>query len=294
MNNIKKELPYIMINNVSFTYENGTKALKNINLNINKGELVGIMGQNGAGKTTLTCTFNGLIRPSNSYSNIYIDGENIKSKSIATVSKKVGVIFQNPFHQLFSNSVEEEIKYSLKNLNLNKNEIQIRTNNILKLFNLEKYRERSPLNLSGGEAKKLAMASIICRNPDVLIFDEPTLGQDAKEIDFFVQLIQKERKNGKTIIIITHNIEFALQHIPRTILMADGKIIADGPTKKVLVNEFLIKKSSLVLPQLSLFSNALKKIGINCPNDLLSKKEMFNFLVNLLNNNPIELIGENN
>ncbi|MCK4481188.1 MAG: ABC transporter ATP-binding protein, partial [Candidatus Lokiarchaeota archaeon] len=105
-----KELPLIMVRGVGYSYPNGTEALKNINLNIFRGELVGIMGKNGAGKTSLIRTLNGLIRPT--YGNIYIDNENIKSKSIATLSKKVGIIFQNPLHQLFANSVEEEIKFS--------------------------------------------------------------------------------------------------------------------------------------------------------------------------------------
>lgn len=277
-----EELPIILIKDVDYTYPNKTVALKKINLNIYKGELVGIMGMNGAGKTTLIRTLNGLIRPLKG--NVYIDGENIKSKNIGTTSKKVGIIFQNPYHQVFSNTVEEEIKFSLKSLNLSKEEIQNRTNDVLNTFNLKKYKERSPLNLSGGETKKLALASIFCRDPEILVFDEPTLGQDAKEIDFFVNLINKEKDRGKTIIIVTHNIEFAIEYIPRIILMVNGSIIADGPTKKILTNEFLVDKSSLILPQIRQFNIALNEIGIQCPEDINSKSEMINFLTNYLKN----------
>jgi len=241
-----KDIPMIMIRKIDYTYPNGTVALKNINLNIFKGELIGIMGKNGAGKTTLIRTLNGLIRPTQG--NVYINNESTNSKSIATLSKNVGIIFQNPYHQLFANSVEEEIKFSLKSFDLSKEEIQLRTDQILHEFDLDKYKNRSPLNLSGGESKKLAVASIICRDPEILVFDEPTLGQDAKEIEFFINLVKNERKNGKTIIIITHNIEFAYEYIPRTILMAEGQIIADGHTKDVLNNEFLIEQTSLILP----------------------------------------------
>ncbi len=287
-----QDYPLILVNDVDYRYLNGTVALKKINLKIYKGELVGIMGKNGAGKTTLIRTFNGLIRPTNG--NIYINGENIKSKTTGTLSQKVGIIFQNPEHQVFSNTVEEEIKYSLKSLNLSKQENQIKTDDILKKFNLDKYRERSPLNLSGGETKKLAVASIFCRDPDILVFDEPTLGQDAKEISFFIELIKSEMKNGKTIIIITHNIEFAMEYISRTILMADGKIIADGPTKKVITNEFLVKKSALILPQISQFNIALNDIGIPCPHNIYSKNEMTEFLAGYIKNKSKIVSGEGN
>jgi len=288
---IEKQLPLILIDNVDFTYPNGTKALRNINLKIDNKELIGIMGKNGAGKTTLIRTLNGLIRPTNGA--IYLYGENIASKSIATLSKKVGVIFQNPMHQLFSNSVKDEIEFSLKSFEFTKEEIQNKTNEILKEFNLEKYRNRSPLNLSGGEAKKLALASIICGDPDIIVFDEPTLGQDGREIEFLINLIKNKRKKGKTIIIVTHNIEFANEHIQRTILMADGVILADGPTEKVLGNQILVEKASLILPQTHQLNLALKKSGIQCPNDLFSKDKLINFIRDFIKNKTSEIVEGN-
>ncbi|MFX0075291.1 MAG: energy-coupling factor ABC transporter ATP-binding protein [Candidatus Hermodarchaeota archaeon] len=280
-------LPKIMINNVDFVYSNGTVALKHVSLNVKQGEFIAIMGQNGAGKTTLIRTLNGLVRPTGG--NIYIDGENIETKTIATLSKKVGIVFQNPMHQLFSNTLEDEIKFSLKNLNLEKEEIQSKVNQILKQFNLEKYRKRSPLNLSGGESKKLALASIICRDPDILVFDEPTLGQDAKEIKFFLELVKNELEEGKTIIMVTHNIEFTIEHVPRTILMSGGRIITDGPTQNIFSNEFLVAKSSLVMPQVYLFKQELQKVGISIPKEIIREQELVSFLGNYLTNNPIDL-----
>ena len=276
----KNSLPLIIVHDVDYVYSNGTIALKKVSLNIKKGEFIAIMGQNGAGKTTLIRTFNGLIRPTKG--SIFLEGENIETKTIATISKKVGVIFQNPMHQLFSNTLEDEIKFSLKSLNLDKEEIQIKVDQILKEFYLEKYRKRSPLNLSGGESKKLAIASILCRDPDILVFDEPTLGQDAKEINFFLGLIKNELKRGKTIIIVTHNIEFTIEHVPRIILMGGGKIIADGPTQRIFTNEFLISKSSLIMPQIYLFKKELQKIGIIIPKEVIKESEITNFLDNYL------------
>jgi energy-coupling factor transport system ATP-binding protein len=282
-----KDQPLIMVHDVDYAYSNGTRALKQISLNIGQGEFVAIMGQNGAGKTTLIRTFNGLIRPTNG--SVYIEGENIGSKSIAKISKKVGIIFQNPMHQLFSNTLDDEIKFSLKSLNLDKEEIQAKVDYTLKEFNLEKYRKRSPLNLSGGESKKLAIATILCRDPDILVFDEPTLGQDAKEISFFIGLIEKELKNGKTVIMVTHNVEFTAEYVPRTILMSGGHIIADGPTKKVFTNEIIISKSSLIMPQIYLFKQELQKIGIMVPKEVTTEEEIVNFLDNYLVSNNIKI-----
>jgi energy-coupling factor transport system ATP-binding protein len=279
---ISKDFPLIIIEDVDYIYPNGTVALKDINLNVHKGEIIGIMGKNGAGKTTLIRTLNGLIRPTSG--NIYINNENISSKSIAQISKNVGLIFQNPSHQLFANTVEDELKFSLKNLYLNKEELQLKTNEILSNFNLDKYRDRSPLNLSGGESKKLAIASIICRDPEILVFDEPTLGQDAREIESFIRLINIEKEQSKTIIIITHNIEFAYEFIPRTILMEGGEIIADGPTLNVLSNDFLTERSSLIRPQTRQLSLALQEIGFHDINKFVSKNDITEYLIRFLRN----------
>jgi len=270
----------IHIDEIDYIYPNNTIALSKVSLKINKGELIAIMGQNGAGKTTLIRTLNGLIRPTNG--NVFVKGENNSTKSIAQLSKIIGIIFQNPMHQLFSNTIEEELKFSLKNLEYTKEQIQQKVDSILNKFDFEKYRNRSPFNLSGGEAKKLALATIICRDPEILVFDEPTLGQDAKEINFFLKIIQSELEKGKTIVMVTHNIEFAFENIPRTILMANGKIIADGPTEQVLTNDLLVNKASLVLPQIHQFKLGLKEIGIDVPNEIFKERDMISFINNYL------------
>jgi energy-coupling factor transport system ATP-binding protein len=282
---IEKNHAMIMVKDLDYIYPNGTVALKAINLKINKGELVGIMGKNGAGKTTLIRTLNGLIKPTRG--EIFINNENTNSKSIAQLSRRIGLIFQNPSHQLFANSVEDEIRFSLKNLGMDKEGLHNKVNNVLKEYDLEKYRERSPLNLSGGESKKLAIASIVCRDVEILVFDEPTLGQDAREIESFINLIKDERKKNKTVIIITHNIEFTYDYIPRTVLMADGQIIADGPTRHILSNDFLVSKSSLVLPQAQQISLALKDSGFKNTEKITTKNELITYITQILTNNPI-------
>ena len=254
---------------------------------LNKGDFVAIMGQNGAGKTTLIRTLNGLLRPTNG--TVFLDGQDISNKTIANLSQKVGIIFQNPMHQLFSNTVEEEINFSLKSLDISKEEIKSRINTILKQFDFIRYRERSPFNLSGGESKKLAIASIVCRNPDILVFDEPTLGQDEKEINFIINLLNSEITKGKTIIIVTHNIEFTMEYIPRTVLMRGGQIVADGPTEYVLTNQNLIKNTSMVLPYIQQFKIALQQVGINIPDEIFKKQDVIEYLSEYLKNYSLDV-----
>lgn len=285
-----KSFPIISMKNVDYFYPNGTHALSNVSLNINKGELIAIMGQNGAGKTTLIRMLNGLLRPSKG--SVYIEKEEISVKSIADLSKVVGIVFQNPSHQLFSNTIDDEINFSLKNLELNNEQLKMTKDTILESFDLLKYRNRSPLNLSGGESKKLAIASIICRNPSILVFDEPTLGQDAKEIKFFIDLINHELTKNKTVVIVTHNVEFTMEYVPRTVLMAQGKIIADGPTKDVLSNKILLKESSLIMPQVYQLKDELKNIGFNIPKEIYREADMINFLSKYLK--QIKLDEDNN
>jgi energy-coupling factor transporter ATP-binding protein EcfA2 len=268
----------IYFQGVNFSYPNGTIALKEINLKINKGETMAIMGQNGAGKTTLIRMLNGLLRPNSG--RVLIEGKDIIASTIGSLSKKVGIIFQNPMHQLFSNTVEEEIKFSLKSLDISKDEIEQRTNTILKEYGFERYASHSPMNLSGGESKKLALASIMCRDPDILVFDEPTLGQDANEINIFLNMLEKEYRKQKTIIMVTHNVEFAFEHVPRVVLMTGGRILADGPTNRILTNEMLVNRSSLILPQVSRLKLGLKSMGLEVPDNIIMKADMVKFLSN--------------
>ena len=272
----------IHLKDVNFEYPDGTIALKSINLRVNKGELLAIMGQNGAGKTTLIRLLNGLLRPTSG--TVYFNQQDISNQTIASMSTKVGIIFQNPAHQLFSNTVEDEIRFSLKSMNLTKSEIEEKTFKTLARYNFMKYKNRSPINLSGGEAKKLAIASIMCRDPEVLVFDEPTLGQDAKEINLFTELLKSEKEKNKTIIVVTHNIEFAFQYLPRIILMSNGRILADGPSFKLLTNEFLVNSASLIYPQFYSFILGLRKIGINVPNEINNDIELNEFLSSYIKN----------
>ncbi|MHA1836149.1 MAG: energy-coupling factor ABC transporter ATP-binding protein, partial [Candidatus Odinarchaeia archaeon] len=158
----------IEIINLTYIYPTGEKALRNISLKIDDGEIIAIMGPNGAGKTTLVKHLNGLLQPTEGV--VLVNGLNTKTHSIAELSRIVGLVFQNADHQLFSESVEKEIEFTLKNLGF-ENELKNRLNKTLEKFDLLKYKDKSPFSLSGGERKRVALASILCADPDIIVLD---------------------------------------------------------------------------------------------------------------------------
>src|SRR5512136_1238690 len=216
----------IEVENVRFTYPNGVEALKDVSLRINDGEFVAIMGQNGAGKTTLVKHFNGLLKPN--HGRVLVDGRETTKTSVATLSRSVGFVFQNPDHQLFSETVEEEIAFALKNFGLEKEKIERQVTWALNLLSLAEYRKTSPFMLSGGERKRVALASVLAWDPKILVLDEPTIGQDYQQKEKLRQFIMQMKTQEKTVIIVTHDVEFVAECSPRVLLMREGRILADG------------------------------------------------------------------
>jgi energy-coupling factor transport system ATP-binding protein len=235
--------------NVHFTYPSGVEALKNVSLTIRNGEFVAIMGQNGAGKTTLVKHFNGLLKPTKG--KVLVDEVDTTKVSVATLARNVGFVFQNPDHQLFSETVEDEIAFGLRNFGFKENITKRRVTWALNLLGLTQYRKTSPFMLSGGERKRVALASVLAWNPKILILDEPTIGQDYQQKEKLRQFILQMKAQRKTIIIVTHDVEFVAECNPRVLLMLDGKIVADGEARKVLTNPEILTQASIVPPQIA-------------------------------------------
>lgn len=274
----------IKINEVSFSYPNGTNALNNISLIINQGESIGILGRNGAGKSTFVKLLNGLIFPS--LGTIYVNDKPTTEYKSAELTKLVGLMFQNPDHQLFCNSVEEEINFSLKNLKLSPEDFQIYKHEIIELLNLQDFLTLSPFNLSGGQKKKVSIATVLCRKPEFLVFDEPTIGQDRKQQQILEEIIQKASALGKTIIIVSHDTEFIYNNTKRVIIFEKGQILADGPTNEVLSNSDVLEKSSVLEPQIIQLVKLIKN-QFNSMNSLanfpeLDKITLYPDLLNLI------------
>ena len=239
----------IEVEEVHFTYPNRVEALKGVSLIIRNGEFVAIMGQNGAGKTTLVKHFNGLLKPSKGI--VRVDGTETTKTSVAALARNTGFVFQNPDHQLFSESVEEEIGFALKNFGFEAEVIEKRITWALNLLGLAQYRKTSPFLLSGGERKRVALASVLAWNPETLILDEPTIGQDYQQKEKLRQFIVQMQTQGKTVVIVTHDVEFVAECNPRVVLMKEGTIVADGEGREILTAPEVLAQSSIVLPQIA-------------------------------------------
>lgn len=261
----------ITADGIWFTYPDGVTALRGVSLRIKDKELVAIMGENGAGKTTLVKHFNGLLKPREG--RITIDGLDTCEVSVAELARKVGYVFQNADHQLFSSTVYSEVAFALKNFGYSEQEIRSRVQQVLRFLDLEKYRNASPFSLSGGERKRVALASTLCFDPEIIVLDEPTIGQDGSQKKKLGELIHSLNVKGKTAIIVTHDVEFAAEHVQRIIAMAKGRIVADGPSKKVLTNPKILQECALLAPQVTQLAQRISERVSNFPTEIINIEE---------------------
>jgi len=245
----------IEFQDVTFVHQNGVKALDRVSLRIDSGETVAIVGENGAGKTTLVKHVTGLLKPA--LGNVLVDGQNTATTSTAQLSRKVGVAFQNPDHQLFSESVEEEMAFGLRNFGFPPDLVEQRVARELELFELSEYRKSSPLILSGGEKKRLTLACILAWDPEVVILDEPTVGQDSIQKERLAGTIKMLSASGKTVVVVSHDIEFLWPIQPRVVVMKAGKVVGDGPASKLMQERGLLDSARVAQPQLVEFYESL-------------------------------------
>lgn len=240
----------IEIKNVTYSYLD-IIALININLEINPGEAVALMGANGCGKSTLLKLINGIISPERG--SYRFNGEEITHKKLQDnkfskqLHQRIGFVFQNSDTQLFCSSVFEEIAFGPRQMGLDELEVTKRVKDCLKLLNIENFENRIPYHLSGGEKRKVAIACVMSLNPDVLVLDEPMNGLDPKTQRWLVEFLVKLNKAGKTLIISTHNLELVHEISTRAILFnEEHTIVADMSTKELLKDINLLKKVNLV------------------------------------------------
>lgn len=279
----------IEIKNLTYVYGPNTpfeiKALDNINLAIEEGDFIGLIGHTGSGKSTLVQHLNGLMKPTSG--DIIVDGENIvkKDANLKLLRQKVGLVFQYPEHQLFEETIYKDIAFGPKNLGLDKDEIHERVEEAMEAVGLdfEELKDRSPFELSGGQKRRVAIAGVIAMKPKVLILDEPTAGLDPHGRDEILGEVKELFKNmGITIILVSHSMEDVAKMVKRILVMHNGKVVMDGPTREVFQRADELEKLGLGIPQITSFMRKFKEKGHNIREDILTveeaKVEIMNYL----------------
>jgi len=245
----------IEVNGLEYIYPGNINALDNLSMQIRQGEFLAIIGQNGSGKTTLVKHFNGLLKPSKG--EVRISGEDTKGKLVSELGRTVGYVFQNPDHQIFSDTVEEEVAFGPRNLGIPREKIPRFVEEALKDVGLEGYEKRDPFSLTKGERQRVAIASILAARPRVLILDEPTTGLDYREQKSIMELLKSLNQKEHTIIIITHSLWLVAEYAKRVLVLHQGKIILDDGTRKVFSQEENLANSFLRLPEIIRLSNRM-------------------------------------
>lgn len=250
------------MDNVTFTYPARipVTALKNIDLKVHRGEYIAIIGQNGSGKTTLVKHFLGLLEASEGV--VRIEGEDASELTVGSIAKSISLILQNPDYQLFSISVEKELAFGPRNLGLSEEEIEQRVEWAMKEVGLEDVRDIFPFRLSFGDRRKVAAAAGIAMDPEILILDEPTTAQDFIGRHVLCQIASRMRDQGKTIIMISHDMDLVATYADRLVIMSDARIIADGPKREVFGMDDVMKQAFLKPPQITRLGQRLADYGI--------------------------------
>lgn len=259
--------------NLSFTYPDGTRALKNINIEIEKGEKVAIIGPNGAGKSTLFSHFNGLTEPTSGC--VKIEGKPISfdKDELLKVRQKVGIVFQDPNDQLFAPTVKEDIAFGPMNLGLSYDEVEKRVEDALKMVGMENYEDKTPHHLSGGQQKRIAIAGIIAMKPELMILDEPTAGLDPDGVEKVLNIMNQLNEEGMTLIISSHDIDMISKYADKIFVLYNGEIIESGNKNKIFSDMELLKKAHLRTPITTEILYNLKESGLNVNTEKISVKD---------------------
>ncbi|MEM0383248.1 MAG: ATP-binding cassette domain-containing protein [Candidatus Caldarchaeum sp.] len=242
--------------NLSHVYPNGVVALKNVNIEIRRGEFVAIIGHNGSGKTTLAKHINGLLKPTSG--RIEVHGIDTRKASVADIARKVGYVFQNPDHQICMRTVWEELAFGPRNLGFTEDEVKKVVDETLVLFGLDKYRDVHPFLLSKADRLRIALCSVLTMRPETLVVDEPTTGQDMRQSYEVMEMLKKLNSEGKTIIFITHNMRLVAEYAHRAVIMSDGEVLLDGSTKEVFNAFGVLAKAQLKPPQITILASKLR------------------------------------
>lgn len=267
----------IRFSDVSYRYESDTDtplplAIKNIDIDIKKGEFVAILGHNGSGKSTLAKLSNAIIMPESG--NVFVNGMDTADEDKEyDIRQTVGVVFQNPDNQIVATIVEEDVAFGPENLGIDPDEIRKRVDDALKAVGMYEYRFHEPHKLSGGQKQRIAIAGIMAMQTECIVLDEPTAMLDPKGRQEVMDAMQKLNKElGITVVLITHYMDEAVK-ADRVIVMDSGNVVLDGTPREVFSQEEIIEKAGLELPDSAKLANALRRSGVNIDKNVLTPDE---------------------
>jgi energy-coupling factor transport system ATP-binding protein len=253
----------ITVENIDFTYPGGANALRDVSLLIRSGEAVAIIGENGAGKTTLVKHFNGLLKADKGTVLIGSEGEawDTRHYSVAKMAARVGFVFQNPDDQIVERTVQAEVAFGPRHLGLTEDEAAGVVETALAQVGLTAEAGSHPYDLTASQRKLVTLASVLAMRTPIVIFDEPTMGQDARSIATIGRIIKNLKSEGRTVVIITHDIDFSAEHFERIVVMGGGRVLIDGPAGEVLAQAELLATTNVEPPQLVRLAQALGLSG---------------------------------
>ncbi|MBQ9375568.1 MAG: energy-coupling factor transporter ATPase [Ruminococcus sp.] len=279
---------FIQAKNLKFSYINEieeppvrTEVLKDINLEIHKGEFVAVLGHNGSGKSTLAKCFNAINIPESG--TVTVNGLDTKDEdNLLEIRKTAGMVFQNPDNQIVATIVEEDVAFALENMGVEPNEIRKRVDEALKTVGMYEYREHAPHKLSGGQKQRVAIAGVIAMQPECILLDEPTAMLDPKgRAEVMKTIKQLNREHGVTIVLITHYMEEAAQ-ADRIVVIDSGDIVMDNVPKKVFSQVSTLKNLGLDVPQVTQLAYGLKKAGYDISTEIITEDECVEALERIL------------
>jgi energy-coupling factor transport system ATP-binding protein len=260
------------VDHLDYTYQPlNVRAVKDVSFSIQRGEFVALIGQNGSGKTTVLKNLLGLLKPTGGQ--VTVAGLDTRQAAVADMATHVGFVLQNPDQQLFAETVEEEIAYGPRNLQLDKADVAARVDEALRLVGLESKREEFPPALSKGDRAKTVIASALALNPEIIILDEPTTGQDYRGCHQIMQIASSLQAQGRTVLFVTHHMALVAEYARRVIVMSGGRILLDGPTGTVFDQPDVVRQAYIVPPQITELGQRLPaRLGL--PRTPLSVQEL--------------------
>jgi energy-coupling factor transport system ATP-binding protein len=269
----------LSVKRLKHIYPDGTEALHDVSFDIHEGEYVLIVGQNGAGKSTLVKHFLNLLKPTEG--SVEVGGLETSQLSVSALARRIGYVAQNPDNQIFNASVGEEVSFALKNLGFTKDEVENRTVESLKAMGLLEVRDRHPLSLPKGDRARVVIAAILAMKPEVIIFDEPTTGQDYRGARYILDISRELHNMGKTVIVITHHLYLMPEYAERVLVMGKGTLLLDAPIREAYHNVDLLKSTYLTPPQAVLLTQELAKLEGRPLPKLVTPEELANCFLNI-------------